>query len=194
MKIRSLEEATLGRRPVTVIANVEEFKADFSSVVSGSRFYRDIPLTVPDDLPLVLVNPNVEMVRELQRANVFQLVPETQLWVNEAGVVDFARCLSSFDEFALDGAYQDQTWLRVRLCSSSENDLSAKNLAFGLQLGMRLRNTDPTASETLMQNADAKVSFRANLIQILASTFKPIKPYLPPPLVHALYKILGAIR
>ncbi|WP_070464432.1 hypothetical protein [Corynebacterium sp. HMSC29G08] len=194
MRIRSLEAWALHRRPAVVIAQVEEFKVDLSAFESGSSFYRSIPEAIPAGLPLVVVNPTVEILEEFQTRTFWNEASEIQLWVNAAGLQDFAECLSKFDEFALCGTSLDETWLRALLGPSASSDRLAEDFITGIQTGSLRRSTESFEVEVSPQKSKAKPSVRAELIRITASALKPVKPYLPTRLVHTLYKILGALR
>lgn len=195
MKIRVLDRLPLIDEPATVIVTSEEFAVDLSDFESGSVFYREARFPFPKSGPVVVVNPTVELLDSLIDQVVGRQISGMELWADASGVAEFWKCTQCFDELAISQASISESWIRVRVEPSIEGDRSAKDFSFGLgaaqiAIGSAVISSAPTSLHTLDDTATAK----AELIRVAAKLMKPMKPYLPRQLVHALYRVLGAVR
>lgn len=195
MRIHSLQTLPPVTDPAVVIVNSNCFGVDLTSFESRSVFLRSVPESHPEDLPLVVVNPTPAMVQELHKTGVFESQSYTEMRADSTGFSDLTLCLSEFDDLAVSGTFSNQEWFRVRVQRSTSSDRPGQDLVVGLKassLASAAEAWSPVAETN--RTGVASSTLVSGIVQIATRIAKPIKPYLPAPVVHILYKILGVIR
>lgn len=195
MRIHSLNTLPPVEHPVAVIVNSESFGVDLSSFESRSVFFRTVPESPPEALPLVVVNPTPLMVQDLRKRGAFQGQRSIQLWADSTGIFDLAVCLTEFEDLAASGAFSDSNWFKVRVQRSAAMDRSGQDLIIGMKASSLFVSTKAGSPVPESFNtAPASGSRKSGIVQIATWLAKPIKPHLPAPMVHMLYKILGVLQ
>jgi len=195
MRIHSLQTLPPVTAPAVVIVNSNCFGVDLTSFESRSIFLRSVPESHPEEYPLIMVNPTPAIVKELHKNGVLQSQPYTEMWADSTGFSDLTLCLSEFDDLAVSGTFSNQEWFRVRVQRSTSSDRPGQDLVVGLKassLASAAEAWSPVAETN--HTGVASSTLVSGIVQIAPRIAKPIKPYLPAPVVHILYKILGVIR
>lgn len=195
MRIHSLQTLPPVTAPAVVIVNSNCFGVDLTSFESRSIFLRSVPESHPEEYPLIMVNPTPAIVKELHKNGVLQSQPYTEMWADSTGFSDLTLCLSGFDDLAVSGTFSNQEWFRVRVQRSTSSDRPGQDLVVGLKassLASAAEAWSPVAETN--HTGVASSTLVSGIVQIATRIAKPIKPYLPAPVVHILYKILGVIR
>lgn len=195
MRIHSLQTLPPVTDPAVVIVNSNCFGVDLTSFESRSIFLRSVPESHPEEFPLIVVNPTPAIVKELHKNGVLQSHPYTEMWADSTGFSDLTLCLSEYDDLAVSGTFSNQEWFRVRVQRSTSSDRPGQDLVVGLKassLASAAAAWSPVAETN--QTGVASSTLVSGIMQIATRIAKPIKPYLPAPVVHILYKILGVIR
>jgi len=195
MRIHSLQTLPPVTAPAVVIVNSNCFGVDLTSFESRSIFLRSVPESHPEEYPLIMVNPTPAIVKELHKSGVLQSQPYTEMWADSTGFSDLTLCLSEFDDLAVSGTFSNQEWFRVRVQRSTSSDRPGQDLVVGLKassLASAAEAWSPVAETN--HTGVASSTLVSGIVQIATRIAKPIKPYLPAPVVHILYKILGVIR
>lgn len=195
MRIHSLQTLPPVTDPAVVIVNSNCFGVDLTSFESRSIFLRSVPESHPEEFPLIVVNPTLAIVKELHKNGVLQSQPYTEMWADSTGFSDLTLCLSEFDDLAVSGTFSNQEWFRVRVQRSTSSDRPGQDLVVGLKassLASAAEAWSPVAETN--HTGVASSTLVSGIVQIATRIAKPIKPYLPAPVVHILYKILGVIR
>lgn len=193
MKIRSLHHAEPSALRATVIVDDLAKPYDLSAFEGGSVFVERI-----DDIPpgecraLVAVNLNVHDLHTLaantERFGTLQL----QYWVDAEGVLQLVKALETLHALAIDGLAASNGWLRLHLTAASSTDRSAQDFATGLNTGQFLSPVLESPPQT--QAEPVRDSAMSKVISIVAKTAKPLKPYLPAPVIHTAYRVIGLLR
>ena len=195
MRIHSLQTLPPVTDPAVVIVNSNCFGVDLTSFESRSVFLRSVPESHPEDLPLVVVNPTPAMVQELHKKGVFESQSYIEMRANSTGFSDLVLCLSEFDDLAVSGTFSSQEWFRVRVQRSTSSDRSGQDLTVGLKASSLTSAAEAWSPVAETHNTGvASSTLISDVVQIATRISKPIQPYLPAPVVHILYKILGVIR
>lgn len=195
MRIHSLQTLPPVSDPAVVIVNSNCFGVDLTSFESRSIFLRSVPESHPGDFPLIVVNPTPAMVKKLHKNGVLQSQPYAEMWADSTGFSDLILCLSEFDDLAVSGTFSSQEWFRVRVQRSTSSDRPGQDLVVGLKASSLTSSTEAWSPVAETHNTGiASSTLISSVVQIATRIAKPIKPYLPAPVVHILYKILGVIR
>ena len=187
MRIHSLQTLPPVPDPAVVIVNSNCFGVDLTSFESRSVFLRSVPESHPEDLPLVVVNPTPAMVQELHKTGVFESQSYTEMRADSTGFSDLTLCLSEFDDLAVSGTFSNQEWFRVRVQRSTSSDRPGQDLVVGLKassLASAAEAWSPVAETN--RTGVASSTLVSGIVQIATRIAKPIKPYLPAPVVHIL--------
>ena len=195
MRIHSLQTLPPVTGPAVVIVNSNCFGVDLTSFESRSIFLRSVPVTRRWDLPLVIVNPTAELVQKLLKKGVFQSQPFIEMWADSTGFSDLILCLSGFEDLAVTGTFSSQEWFRVRVQKSNSSDRSGEDLVVGLRASSLTSAAEARSPVAEVHDTGvASSTLKSVLVQTATWIAKPLKPYLPAPVVHILYKILGVLR
>lgn len=195
MRIHSLDELRPFREPVAVVVNSAGFRVDLSSFESHSIFFSTVPELLPEDLPLVVMNPTPVMIQKLCETGAFLGKRVVELWADAIGFSWLAPCLNDFDGLAISGVSLDEKWFKVGVQRSLATDRSAQDLVTGLRGASLIAWKEPSNPAPVVLDTDAyKANFKSGIVQLLARVAKPVKAYLPNTVVHMLYKILGVLQ
>lgn len=195
MRIKSLAPVPAIDGAATVIVNSEEFAVDLSEFQTGTIFFRDVPANLQVEGPLIVINPSQKTIISLQDAISRDGVQRLQIWADVTEIAELASCLKKFDDLAIVGISANEGWLKIALCGSSDLDRDVGDFVAGLLASSSLEA--PKRTDRSYQGVEGKFyeeTVRIALVKGLARIFKPVKPYLPKPIVHMLYRMLGAIR
>ena len=197
MRIHSLKALPSIKRPVTVIVNSSCFGVDLTSFESRSTFFRSVPESLPDETPLIVVNPTPVIVERLHEKRVFHSERHIELWADATGFSDLAQCVSEFDALAVSGTLSDHEWFKIGVRGSTATDRPGQDFLVGLQavslVEVAITEACSVAPGIPYQDS-AGVNPKSSVLQIATRIAKPIKPFLPAPVIHFLYKILGVLR
>lgn len=195
MRIHSLDELRPLREPVAVVVNSAGFRVDLSSFESHSVFFRTVPELLPEDLPLVVMNPTPVMIQKLCETGAFLGNRVVELWADAIGFSWLTPCLNDFDGLAISGVSSNEKWFKVGVQRSLATDRSAQDLVTGLRGASLIAWAEPSNPAPVVLDTDAyKTNFKSGLVQLMARVAKPVKAYLPNTVVHMLYKILRALQ
>lgn len=195
MRIHSLDTLPPLNHPTVVIVNSECFDVDLSGFESRSIFFRSVPQILPEELPLVLVNPTPVLVRTLYANGAFLSQRPIELWADSTGLSNLVLCLSGFEYLSVAGVSPGRDWFKIRVEPGIATDRLGEDLVVGLNASLLLVSAKEDPAAHVVVDADARgTSFKSGLVQVAARIAKPIKPYLPAPVIHTLYRILGVLR
>lgn len=195
MRVRSLDLLPPLERPTAVIVNSDGFAVELSSFESGSVFYRSVPDQLPENYPLVIVNPTFVIIGRLDDIGAFQGTHEIELWVDSEGIADLVKCLENFENLAVHGSSTGPQWFRLGIRPSEISDRPGQDLVLGLKasllrVGLDAATVFPSSLPATATNSSPK----AELVRAAARIAKPIKPYLPASVIRILYKAVGVLR
>lgn len=194
MRIRSLDPLPPLQESATVLVNVESFDVDLAAFESGSVFLRTPREELLQDRPVVVVNPTPSSLRPVAGLIEAGRIRGAHLWADPTAIAALSACTQEFDNLAIAHASQIDEWVRLYVVPEIAGDRSAAALSFGLGAAQRAQeNLDPIHSVTPSLGKDVATA-KAELVRVAAKLMKPIKPYLPPQIVHLLYQILGVLR
>ncbi len=195
MRIHSLNVLSCLDDPAAVLVDSEGFTADLSSFNSGSIFFREVPERLPEDAPLVVINPNQILIERLHNRGAFHRQRVVELWADSTGVAELLACLERFDDLAVSGASTDSAWFKIGIQASDSSDRSSRDLVVGLRASLLGAKKKASAAITAPPStAVTGMSLKDDLIRIVLRVAKPMKPFLPASITRMLYKILGVLR
>mgnify|MGYP001128067052 CR=1 FL=1 len=187
MKLRSVNQREIGRGPATVLVN------NLSHFDSGSVFTEHLKgLEIASDDWLVGINLDAQSLGELFQAATEAGCDRLSYWVNATGARHLETVLETLDMLAIDGVTPIGEWIVFDLTEATTTDGSAAEFLSGFLTSRRLQQ--PTSTQTRIPNVETQTSRRAVLLTELVHLAKPLKPYLPPSVIHAGYKLLGALK
>ncbi|MDK8800613.1 hypothetical protein [Corynebacterium coyleae] len=195
MRIHSLDNLAPLNHPTVVVVNSDCFDVDLSGFESGSIFFRTVPEPLPEELPLVVVNPTPVLVETLHANGAFRGQRPIELWADSTGFSNLVLCLSGFDHLAVAGASPGTNWFKVGVQPGTVTDRLGEDLFVGLKASLLLASVKEDPETHVAVDADVgSTSLKSNLMQMAARIARPIKTYLPIPVIHMLYKILRVLQ
>lgn len=193
MKLRSVNQREIGRGPATVLVDDLGAPYDLSHFNSGSVFTENLKgLEIASDDWLVGINLDARSLGELFQAATEAGCDRLSYWVNATGARHLETVLQTLDTLAIDGVAPVGEWIVFDLTEATTTDSSSAEFLSGLLTSRRLQQ--PTSTLIPMQSEETQTSRRAVLLTELVHLAKPLKPYLPPSVIHAGYKLLGALK
>lgn len=193
MKLRSVNQREIGRGPATVLVDDLGAPYDLSHFNSGSVFTENLQgLEIASDDWLVGINLDARSLDELFQAATEAGCDRLSYWVNADGAEELRTVLQSLDMLAIDGVTPVGEWISFDLTEATTTDRSSAEFLSGFLTSRRLQQ--PTSTQIPTQSEETQTSRRAVLLTELVHLAKPIKPYLPPSVIHAGYKLLGALK
>lgn len=184
VRIRSLDTPPPKlEAPLVVVSSLEKV-LDLSAVPAGAVFRE----AVTDGVDLSNAANEVLYI-DIAAGKWSTPVGGFHAWFLREDTDSVAGLLHSRDDLAIDGFLADENWLQFSFTHSEEDDRSAADFAAGLTSAPRLR-----VEEVKLPPTPPAPTPRARIIAEAARRAKPFKRYLPPRVVHALYKLIGWIR
>lgn len=193
MKLRSLHHLEPTSLRAAVIVDDLAKPYDLSLFESGSVFAERVDHIHPADFgKLVAVNLDVHDLQALATHVVHSGGPQLQYWVDAEGASQLLEALQTLHTLAVDGLTESNGWLMLHMTAVTSADRSAHDFATGLSTGRFLHPVTENPTQTLVEAADG--SAVSKLISVVAKKAKPLKPYLPAPVIHTAYRVIGWLR
>ena len=194
MKLRSVETRELRSGPAIVFVNDLGAQYELSHFDSGSVFTEHMEsLEITPDDWLVGINLDARSLGEFWQVATEAGCDRLSYWANAAGAQHLEMVFQSLDMVAIDGVTPVGEWIAFDLTGATRTDGSSAELISGFLIGQRLKRPD-TKLVAEEPRAETQPSRRAVLLTKVVHLAKPLKPYLPPSVIHAGYKILGALK
>lgn len=194
MKLHSLEPRNLGSGPIIVIVDDLSKPYDLSHFDSASTFSEQLEgLELASTDRIVGVNLDVPTLSALWDAASAAGCKRIGYWVDSDGEPDFLAAVGSLNTLAIDGTTLVGDGVLFGVTEAVAMDRPSADFLRGFFIGRKLHPV------TVPLNAPVNVGDRpsgrrADLLAGLFRLAKPLKPFLPAPVIHAGYRVLGAFK
>ena len=193
MKVRSLHHVEPVYLRAAVIVDDLAKPYDLSAFESGSVFAECVDdIHLADYGDLIAVNLDVQDLQALATHVAHSGGPHLQYWVDAEGASQLLEALEALHTLAIDGLAESNGWLKLHLTAGNPTDRAAHDFATGLSTGRFLRPVPENPTQTPVEAANE--SARSKLMSAVAKKAKPLKPYLPAPVIHTAYRVIGWLR
>lgn len=194
MKLRSTEPQNLQSGPAKVVVDDLCRPYDLSFFDSGTVFTENVAglEITSSDWPVGL-NLDAQSLADLWTAASSAGRDRVSYWVNTHGAERLTAVLQSLDSLTIDGITPMGEWVVFDLAEATARDVSSDTFLSGFLTSLRLIRPDSIAAEPAMIGEIGNRR-RAALLTELVHIAKPLKPCLPPSMIHAGYKVLGALK
>lgn len=194
MKLRSTEPRNLQSGAAKVAVDELSRPYDLSFFESGSVFSEHVEgLEIASSDWPVGVNLDALSLAELWASASSVGVDRMSYWVNAIGAGGFATVVQSLDDLAIDGITPMGEWVVFDLTEATTTDSSPEAFLSGFLTSRQLMRPASRTATPVMRD-EPRNRGRAALLTELVHIAKPLKPYLPPSVIHAGYKVLGALK
>lgn len=201
MKLRSVEQRELPLGPATVLVDDLSYPYDLSHFASGTLFTEFTEqaehsaqpehLHLNPDAWVVGINLDPETLSALAIAAHAAGCSRVSYWVNTAGAKHLNQAVETQSDLAIDGVTPLGEWTVFDLVEATSSDKPGTEFLSGLLTGQRLQ--PPPAEKAPIENTEPQRSRRGAALAQVVHLAKPLKPYLPPQVIHLGYKALGAL-
>lgn len=194
MKLRSTEPRHLQSGPAKVAVDDLSRPYDLSFFESGSVFSENVEkLRIENTDWPVGVNLDAQTLANLWAVASSAGCDRMRYWVNTDGVARLTTVVQSLDVLAINGVSPMGEWVVFDLAPATTTDGSSEVFLSGFLTSQQLMQPAQSIASPVSSAAD-QTGGRAALLTELVHKAKPLKPYLPSLVIHAGYKVLGALR
>lgn len=194
MKLRSTEPKHLQGGPAKVAVDDLGRPYDLSFFESGSVFSEHVEgLEIASTDWPVGVNLDAQSLADLWAAASSAGRNRVSYWVNAIGAGRLAAVVQSLDGLTINGITPMGEWVVFDLTEATTTDGSSEAFLSGFLTSRQLMQPAPSTASPVL-SAETQTRGGAALLTELVHIAKPLKPYLPPSVIHAGYKVLGALK